>query len=106
MNNEQCADKQGADKHEDENENKKQDDGQSTWQCPTCQTNDEERTVIGCDKCDRWYHGECIDFTCKECKKKEVNEEHEDLDSCKARLNEMVKEQEQALERRTRKERI
>jgi len=30
--------------------------GQTIWICPACKMQDDGSPMIGCDKCDDWYH--------------------------------------------------
>ena len=33
-----------------------------------CRSTDISRFMIGCDKCDEWYHGDCIDVSAEDAK--------------------------------------
>ncbi|KAK7102595.1 transcription initiation factor TFIID subunit 3-like [Littorina saxatilis] len=34
--------------------------GQQIWICPSCKLQDDGSPMIGCDKCDDWYHWVCV----------------------------------------------
>ncbi|XP_078488879.1 uncharacterized protein LOC100175083 [Ciona intestinalis] len=36
------------------------DDGNRVWICPGCNKPDDGSPMIGCDKCDDWYHWPCV----------------------------------------------
>ncbi|XP_064607437.1 transcription initiation factor TFIID subunit 3-like isoform X2 [Liolophura sinensis] len=52
--------------------------GQRIWICPTCKLPDDGSPMIGCDRCDEWYHWPCVsilepppedeDWFCPKCK--------------------------------------
>uniref|UniRef100_H2ZAJ8 PHD-type domain-containing protein n=1 Tax=Ciona savignyi TaxID=51511 RepID=H2ZAJ8_CIOSA len=37
-------------------------DGNRVWICPGCKKPDDGSPMIGCDKCDGWYHWPCVDI--------------------------------------------
>ena len=53
--------------------------------------------MLECDKCDAWFHGECILYTCKQCTQKEEEEEADyykkilkDKDEDRSKLKELL----------------
>lgn len=38
-----------------------------------CRTSESDRFMIGCDACEEWYHGDCINVTEREAKNMKVN---------------------------------
>lgn len=69
-----------------------------------CRTADESATMIGCDKCDEWYHFECVgidqtqipdiesyEFICPACQKKQSKQQQlqskKTLSSAQTNLN-------------------
>ena len=38
-------------------------EGNQIWICPTCSRKDDGSPMIGCDKCDDWYHWACVGIT-------------------------------------------
>nr|KAG5702233.1 hypothetical protein BaRGS_030588 [Batillaria attramentaria] len=36
--------------------------GQKIWICPACKLQDDGSPMIGCDKCDDWYHWVCVNI--------------------------------------------
>lgn len=49
-------------KRKERNEEMEQDDEKEPVYC-ICRTSDTNRFMIGCDKCNEWYHGDCISIT-------------------------------------------
>ncbi|ESN95660.1 hypothetical protein HELRODRAFT_86461, partial [Helobdella robusta] len=37
--------------------------GEIVWICPTCGFPDNGTPMIGCDRCDDWYHWVCVNIT-------------------------------------------
>ena len=37
-----------------------------SWRCCACKTIDHDAFMIGCDSCERWYHGYCVGMTLEE----------------------------------------
>lgn len=56
-------------------------EGNQVWICPTCGRQDDGSPMIGCDKCDDWYHWVCVgiqvppdqheDWFCPRCSAKQ-----------------------------------
>ncbi|XP_076447730.1 uncharacterized protein LOC143284685 [Babylonia areolata] len=56
--------------------------GIQVWICPACKMQDDGSPMIGCDKCDDWYHWVCVNITtappeeeqwyCPRCSAKEI----------------------------------
>jgi len=52
--------------------------GDKVWICPKCKKQDDGSPMIGCDKCDEWYHNLCLglktvpsgEWFCPKCVKK------------------------------------
>jgi len=76
-----------------------------------CKSADVNRFMIGCDHCEEWYHGDCINVTEKEAKYikkffcKECREKNSHLSIVyKSKFNEKQKEQEERLKRKDQKD--
>lgn len=76
-----------------------------------CRSADVNRFMIGCDHCEEWYHGDCINVTEKESKYikkffcKECREKNSHLSIVyKSKFNEKQKEQEERLKRKEHKD--
>jgi len=76
-----------------------------------CRSADVNRFMIGCDHCEEWYHGDCINVTEKEAKYikkffcKECREKNSHLSIVyKSKFNEKQKEKEERLKRKEHKE--
>merc|ERR1712083_1124710 len=76
-----------------------------------CRSADVNRFMIGCDHCEEWYHGDCINVTEKEAKYikkfycKECREKNSHLSIVyKSKYNEKQKEQEEKMKRKEQKE--
>jgi len=76
-----------------------------------CRSADVNRFMIGCDHCEEWYHGDCINVTEKEAKYikkffcKECREKNSHLSIVyKSKFNEKLKEKEEKLKRKEHKE--
>ena len=69
--NEPSAD-EGVEKDEDVEEGGGAEDPEKTY-CLCRQPFDEAREMIGCDKCDEWYHWECITMTPQEVYKTRIS---------------------------------
>ncbi|CAB4058774.1 TAF3 [Lepeophtheirus salmonis] len=58
-------------------------EGNQIWICPACGKQDDGSPMIGCDKCDDWYHWACVgisaepaenqDWFCTRCMAKKTN---------------------------------
>jgi len=76
-----------------------------------CRSADVNRFMIGCDHCEEWYHGDCINVTEKEAKYikkffcKECREKNSHLSIVyKSKFNEKLKEKEDKLKKKEHKE--
>ena len=68
---------------------------ESLYYCPECSIPyDDTRPMLNCRSCEEWYHGECVDFTCKNCSKADSKEDEDVIQYYKTRYEELKKEQE------------
>ena len=49
------------------NTKKDEEDGKQYCICKRTYDKNNHECMIGCDKCEEWYHCKCIDFVCVEC---------------------------------------
>jgi hypothetical protein len=58
--------------------------------CHCHQPWDETRPMLSCKKCDRWFHGECVEYKCKQCTKE--HEGNKKKDELIKRLKEQIEQ--------------